>query len=215
MRRFSAISLVVMALTACVDTKPSPSSESSMSSSSSTTDSLPEASIKGPLDTVLLVALDLPPGQLVVDVRYVLHNQGSGPLIVFDRGTVHDISIGRQPLGGIGVPRQEISGDDVTLVNAAMALPQPSPTSPPTPLGIELAAGATLAGRFQVMLHGPSLPKRLRWCVGVMPMDGNLLNSPQQTKDGKMWTASFATAERQQRVCTPWYDVAGARFDEA
>ncbi len=183
-----------------------------MSSPSSITDSLPESRIKGPLDTELLVAFDLPPGQLVVDVRYVLRNDGRESLIVFDRGTVHDISIGRQALGGVGVPRQELSGEDVTLVHAAVPLRQPSPTSPPTPLGIELAPGATLAGRFQVMLNGPSLPKRLRWCVGVMPMDDSLLNSPQQTKDGKMWTASFAAVERQERVCTPWYDVAGATF---
>ncbi len=186
-----------------------------MSSTSSTAASLPEARIKGPLDTELLVAFDLPPGQLVVDLRYVLRNDGPGTLIVFDRGTAHDVGIGRQVLGGIGVPQQEVSGEDVTLVHAARPLPQPSPTSPPTPLGIELAPGATLAGRFQVMLRGPSLPKRLRWCVGVMPMDESLLNSPQQTKDGRMWMASFASAERQQRVCTPWYDVADARFEDA
>ncbi len=185
-----------------------------MSSPSSTFDSLPESRIDGPLDTELLVAFDLPPGQLVVDVRYVVRNTGRSPLIVFDRGTAHDVGIGRQVLGGIGVPRQEVSGEDVTLLHAAMPLPQPSPTSPPTPLGIELAPGATLAGRFQVMLRGPSLPKRLRWCVGVMPMDDSLLNSPQETKDGRMWMASFASAERQQKLCTTWYDVAGGRFED-
>lgn len=186
-----------------------------MSSPSSAVDSLPEASVQGPFDTRLLAAFDVRPGRLVADVRYVLRNDGQAALIVFDRGTVHDAGIGRQTLGGVGVPIQESAGEDLTLVHAAMPLPQPAPTSPPTPLGIELAPGASLAARFQVMLSGTALPKRLRWCVGVMPFDEKLLSSPVQTKEGRVWTASFASEQRQQRLCTPWYDVAGARFERA
>jgi len=214
MCRLSAIFLSVVVLSACVGNKSSLPSESSMSLPSATVDSLPEASVQGPFDTQLLVAFDVRPGRLVADVRYVLRNAGRESLIVFDRGTVHDVSTEAMALGGVGVPTQEISGEDVTLVHAAMPLPEPSPTSPPTPLGIELAPGAALAARFQVMLQGPSLPKRLRWCVGMMPIDESLLSSPQQTKDGRIWMASFSSAERQERLCTPWYDVAGARFEE-
>ncbi|WP_145985459.1 hypothetical protein [Marilutibacter maris] len=184
-----------------------------MSSPSVTVDSLPEARVQGPFDTHLLVAFDVRPGRLVADVRYALRNDGQVPLIVFDRGTVHGADIGQQTLGGVGVPMQESTGEDVTLVHAAMPLPDPSPTSPPTPLGVELAPGASLAAQFQVMLQGPSLPKRLRWCVGVMPFDEKLLSSPLQTKDGLVWTASFESAERQERLCTPWYDTVNTRFE--
>ncbi len=213
MRWLSVFGLSLLALAACTDTKSFPPLESSMSSSSNSTDSLPEARVKGSFDTQLLVAFDVPPGQLVADVRYVLRNDGPELLIVFDRGTVHDISIGRQALGEIGVPRQEVSGEDVTLVHAAVPLPEPSPTSPPSPLGIELAPGASLAGRFQVMLRGPSLPKRLRWCVGVMRVGDAYMESPLQTKAGKLWSASFAVVEKQQRICTSWYDVESGRFE--
>lgn len=188
---------------------------SSPSAPSLTVDALPEASVEGPFDTRLLVAFDVRPGRLVADVRYVLRHAGRGSLIVFDRGTAHDVGDDGRELGAVGVPAQEVSGDDITLVHAAVPLPDPSPTLPPTPLGIELAPGAALAARFQVMLPGPALPKRLRWCVGVMPIDESLLDSPQQTKEGRIWMASFASAERQQRLCTPWYDVAAARFEAA
>jgi hypothetical protein len=184
-----------------------------MTSSSATADRLPETSAHGAFGTYMLVAFDVPADRLVADVRYVLRNDGSTPLIVFDRGTVHDIDHGRQTLGGIGIPKQEMAGEDVTLVHAAMPLPDPSPTSPPTPIAIELAPGATLAGRFQVSIMSNAMPKRLRWCVGVMPKDESLLFSPEDTKDGRLWTASFAAVEKQQRVCSPWYDVQSRRFE--
>ncbi|MCC7248994.1 MAG: hypothetical protein IT473_10260 [Lysobacter sp.] len=183
------------------------------SSSAPAEHALPEARIRGAFGTDLLVAIDATTDRLVVDVRYVLRNDGTAALAVFDRGNVHDIGIGRQALGGIGIPRQEPTGDDLTLVHAAMALPEPSPTSPPTPLAIELAPGATLAARFQTMVQADRMPKRLRWCVGVLPTSDVPLNSPQDTKDGRIWVASFAAAERQHRVCTPWYDVARGAFE--
>lgn len=168
----------------------------------------------GPFDTLSLVAFDVHPKRLVADVRYVIRNDGQATLIVFDRGTVHDVSIGRQVLGGVGVPAQEPTSEGVTLVHAAQPLPEPSPTSPPTPLGVELAPGASLVARFRATLPGPSLPKRLRWCVGVMPFADDLSSSPLQTEHGVVWTASFASVGQQQRLCTPWYDIAGARFDK-
>lgn len=221
MHRLSALIVSAAALGACAAAPPSLSPESAMSPPSAppapsvpaAADPLPEASVPGPFGTQLLVAFDVRPGRLVADVRYVLRNTGPAPLIVFDRGTAHDVGTGSQVLGAVGVPAQEIAGEDVTLVHAATPLPEPSPTSPPTPLGIELAPGAALPARFQVMLQGPALPARLRWCVGVMPVDEGLLSAPQQTPEGRIWTASFAVVQRQARLCTPWYDVAGARFE--
>lgn len=213
-RRVGALWLTAVALTACADTKPSPPPESPMTASSATADRpLPETRIQGAFGTDLMVAIDATADRLVVDVRYVLRNGGSVPLAVFDRGNVHDIDSGQQALGGIGAPSQEMSGDDLTLVHAAMALPEPSPTSPPTPLAIELAPGATLAARFQAMVQADRMPRRLRWCVAVVPTSDVALNSPQDTKDGRLWVASFAAAERQQRICTPWYDVARGAFE--
>jgi hypothetical protein len=184
-----------------------------MTSSSATAVSLPEASAHGAFGTYMLVAFDVPTDRLVADIRYVLRNDGSTPLVVFDRGTAHDIAHGQRTLGSIGDPKQEMSGEDLTLVHAAMPLPDPSPTSPPTPIAIELAPGATLAGRFQVSIMSNAMPKRVRWCVGVMPKDDTMLFSPQETKDGRLWTAAFAVVEKQQRVCTPWYDVQRRSFE--
>jgi hypothetical protein len=212
--RPGVIALFAIALTACAGTRSSPPSESSMSSTSASTDSLPESRFEGPFDTQLHVVLDLPPDQLVADLRYVLRNNGREPLMVFDRGTAHDVGIERQVLGEVGEPRQEASGEDLTLMHVAIPLPEPSPTSPPTPLALELAPGAVLAGRFKVMLQGPALPKRLRWCLGMAPKEESMLFSPMKTKDGQLWTASFAVTERQQRACSPWYDVQNRRFDE-
>lgn len=216
MRGPCALCLMFLALAACAGA-PAPTlstpSEPAMSAPATPTTALPEVRFDGPFDTDLLVAFDVPEGRLVADVRYVLRNTGRGPVIVFDRGTAHDVSTGRQAAGAVGLPRVEASGDDLTLVHAAQPLPDPSPTSPPTPLGLELAPGASLAGRFQTMLPGSALPKRLRWCVAVMTMDEALLHSPQTTQDGRVWTVSFAAVERQERACTPWYDLAQRAFE--
>lgn len=212
MRQMGALCLTAVALAACADTKPSPPPEPTMTSSSAER-RLPEARVQGAFGTDLMVAIDATTERLVVDVRYVLRNGGSAALAVFDRGNVHDIGIGRHAVGAIGVPSQETTGDDLTLIHAAMPLPEPSPTSPPTPLAIELAPGAMLAARFQTMVHANRMPKRLRWCVGVVPVGDAQLSAPQDTKDGRIWVASFAAAERQQRICTPWYDLARGEFE--
>lgn len=213
----SAVCMTAVTLTACSDIKPSPPPEPSMTITSSATAEHPlpeEARVRGAFGTDLLVAIDATVSRLVVNVRYVLRNDSTAALAVFDRGNVHDISIGRQVLGGVGVPRQELSGDDLTLVHAAIPLPKPSPTSPPTPLAIELPPGAAMAARFQTVIQAASMPKRLRWCLGVLPTSEAQLISPQDTKEGRIWIASLVAAERQQRICTPWYDVAQGAFKE-
>lgn len=208
-RNAGALILSAALLGACATAPSAPS----VASDPSPADPLPAAEVRGPFDTRARVAFAVRPGRLAAEVRYMLRNDGRTPLILFDRGTVHDAGIGRHAPGAVGVPREEVTAEGVTLLHAARALPDPAPTSPPTPMGIELAPGASVTGRFQVMLAGPSLPRNLRWCVGVMPFDKSLLVAPQQTKEGRIWTASFAAAGRQQRLCTPWYDVGRARFE--
>jgi hypothetical protein len=172
----------------------------------------PIARFAGPCDTQLAVTFAVPPGQLVAEVRYEVRNTGSRSVMIFDRGTVHDVGIESHVLGAIGAPRQQIAGRDLTLLHVAVPLGEPSPTSPPTPLALELAPGATLVGRCQVMLQGPALPQRLRWCLGMMPKDEEILFAPLATPDGRLWTASFAAVERQQLACSGWFDIDQQRF---
>lgn len=200
-------------LAGCARATPFPSSETPMPSqatplAASTLAAPATARVQGALATELEAEFDYAPNSRIIEVRYTLRNSGDAALAVFDRGDQHAIGSGRQAFGAVGIPRMEVEGEDVTLVNAAMPLPDPSPTSPPTPIAIELAPGASLEGDFKYALKGLIVPKRLRWCVGVMRMGDAYMDSPQDTKAGKLWRASFAVVEKQQRVCTPWYDVA-------
>jgi hypothetical protein len=162
--------------------------------------------------TTLEAEFDYAPNSRIIEVRYTLRNGGDAPLAVFDRGDQHAIGTGRQAFGAVGIPRMEVDGEDVSLVHAAAPLPDPAPTSPPTPVAIELAPGATLEGEFKFALKGLIVPKRLRWCVGVMRLGDAYMDSPQDTKAGKLWRASFGVVEKQTMICTPWYDVGNSAF---
>lgn len=149
-----------------------------------------------------------------VEVSYRLHNPAAAPpLAVFDRGDLHTVQIGRQTLGAIGQPGFVSEGSDVEILHAALPLPDPAPTSPPTPLAIRVAPGTTLSGRFESEVWSDSVPKRLRWCVGVMPFDDRFFDTPARSADGKVWSAPFAAADAQQMLCTPWFDVARGSFE--
>ena len=192
---------------------PPPSMETNMSPEAATHGTRPETTVQGELDTELHAAFDYAPASRILAVRYRLRNAGDTALAVFDRGDQHMIGIGRQKDGDVGIPRQVEDGEDIQLIHAAVPLPEPEPTSPPTPVAIELAPGATLSGEFQFALKGVVVPKRLRWCVGVMHVGDAYMDSPHQTKHGRMWRASFAVVDQQKLLCTPWYDVATAHFD--
>ena len=161
----------------------------------------------------LQAEFDYAPASRIIEVRYALHNRGETAVAVFDRGDLHAVGVGRQVLGAVGIPRMDIEGDDVSLVHAAAPLPDPAPTSPPTPMAIELAPGASLEGEFKFALKGTAAPKRLRWCVGAMRMGEAYMDSPQSTRAGRLWRASFGVVEKQSLICTPWYDVASAAFE--
>ena len=163
---------------------------------------------------VLLAEFDYAPASRIIEVRYRLRNASqSSALAVFDRGDLHAIDIGRQKFGEVGVPKMIENGEDIELVHAVAPLPSPSPTAPPTPIAIQVEPGAELTGHFKFALKGITIPKRLRWCLGVMPFDAAFMDSPTASADGQIWRASFAVVDHQRMVCTQWYDVATAAFE--
>lgn len=57
------------------------------------------------------------------------------------------------------------------------------------------------------------LPKRLRWCLAVAPFDKAAFRNPVKTPKGTVWVAIDRGDQGRALVCTPWYDVAAARFE--
>lgn len=148
-----------------------------------------------------------------LQVRYRVQNTGSGDIAVFDRGDRHAVLTGRQALGDVGNPliREEADGQ-ITLSHVALPLSQPSPTVPPVPLAIRLAAGAELEGAFSFspLVGGP--PRRLRWCLGVVPFDAGQFTQPEEAGGVEVWQGAFELADTQQQLCTPWFDTASGSF---
>jgi len=149
-----------------------------------------------------------------IAVRYRLRNTGQAPIAVFDRGNRQSVLAKRQVLGEIAPPRFEETDGDTTLSHVATALPKPAPTVPPVPLAIQVAAGAEASGAFRFTL-GSKAPKRLRWCLGIAPFDAGDFSEPAQAAGVEVWRASFAVVDRQQILCTPWFDLARGEFEKA
>ncbi len=163
----------------------------------------------------LSAGFDYAPASRIIKVHYTLRNRGETALAVFDRGDANSLAAKLHKLGDVGIPGMRVDGEDVTLEHVVHALPTDIDiTSPPTPVAIEVPPGASIDGRFEFVLEGVVVPKRLRWCVGVMRVGDAYMESPLETKAGKLWSASFAVVEKQQRVCTSWYDVASATFQD-
>jgi hypothetical protein len=206
----------------CAHAKPQSSPEPSMSSPVSTQTvanqpapiqaaDLARTTVRGQAATVE-VEMGFYAATGTVDVRYRLRNNDPAkPLAVFDRGNRHEVSIGRQTLGAIAAPTWKGMGEEVELFHVAAPLPNPRPISPPSPLALEVAAGGELRGGFKFALLSGA-PKRLRWCLGVLPWQASYFDSPSSTDAGKIWRASFAVANEQETLCTPWYDVAKGAF---
>lgn len=154
-------------------------------------------------------------GKERLQVQYSMHNQGATPMMVFDRGNVHAILAKQQSVGAVGQPSFRMDGRDLTLSHLAQPLPDPAPTSPPTPVAARLLQGERVQGQFLFDLTLVDDPRRVRWCLGVAAFNEDDF---MQARDGNgvdLWTASFAMAERQQRLCTPWFDLQAGRFEEA
>lgn len=147
-----------------------------------------------------------------LQVRYRVHNTTDADLAVFDRGNRHAVLTGRQHGGAVGDPSFREDGDDLTLSHVALPLAQPTPTVPPVPLAAKLAAGETLEGSFAFTAPTAGVPKRIRWCLGVAPFDQADFSAPEEVDGVEIWQASFALAERQQTLCTPWFDLSRGMF---
>lgn len=146
-------------------------------------------------------------------VRYRVFNTGESDLAVFDRGNRHAVMTRRQRVGEVGQPTFHEEGNgDLTVNHVALPLAQPSPTLPPTPLAARLAAGQSLEGEFTFAPLVGEPPRRMRWCLGVAPFDAQHFSKLEQAGGIEVWQASFKLAERQQTVCTPWFDVAARGF---
>ncbi|WP_132985616.1 hypothetical protein [Luteimonas terricola] len=160
---------------------------------------------------VLEAAFD-PDGQRLA-VRYRISNSGDVPLVVFDRGDSHAVLTKRLVAGDVPAPRVENGADGLTLSHAAHALPDPAPTVPPMPLATKLGPGERLDAGFELDLSLFSDAARVRWCLGVMPFDEAVLRPATSAGDVAVWSASFGVVERQQLLCTPWFDVAAGVFE--
>jgi hypothetical protein len=148
-------------------------------------------------------------GKLVV--HYRVHNEGDAPVAIFDRGNRQAVLSKRQALGAVAAPTFEDAGDATTLRHVALPLPRPTPTVPPTPLATKVAAGAAADGEFEFAFVSTT-PKRVRWCLGIAPFADADFSSPELAGGVEVWRASFAVVERQQVVCTPWFDLARGAF---
>lgn len=147
-------------------------------------------------------------------VRYRVENTGDADLAVFDRGDRHAVLTKRQRTGEVGQPGFREDGEGgLVLSHVARPLPQPAPTLPPTPLAVRLAPGQALEASFSFAPLVGDQPRRLRWCLGVAPFDEATFRSPEQVDGVEIWQAPFSMADRQQQVCTPWFDVAAGAFE--
>lgn len=149
-----------------------------------------------------------------VRVRYRVENAGAQAVAVFDRGHRHAVLIGRQQSGAVGEPTfVEDRAGEVTLRHIALPLPDPAPTSPPSPMAARIDPGASLEGEFAYAPPTDAEPRRVRWCLGVAPFDADLFDMPEDFAGVSVWRASFDVVDRQQQLCTPWYDVAAGAFE--
>lgn len=153
------------------------------------------------------------PDQQALRVDYQLRNVGTAALAVFDRGDRHAVASGRQKVGAVASPAWRDQAGDVTLSHLALPLADPAPTAPVRSLALKLAPGAESGGRFAFAVPGLQAPKRLRWCLGVAAFADTDFDTPERVGALEIWRASFSVSERQQMLCTPWFDVARGAFE--
>ena len=153
------------------------------------------------------------PGQL--SVRYRVSNTGTAPLAVFDRGDRQAVVAGQLALGSVPAPAFSSDGGDVELRHAGQPLPDPSPTLPPVPLAARVVPGDIVEGAFT---FDPALTgdaRRVRWCVGVAPFADTAFDGRETVGLVDTWRAMPEAIAAQVTLCTPWYGLDGAVFEEA
>jgi hypothetical protein len=150
------------------------------------------------------------PEQNFISVRYRVQNESKrGSLAAFDREVYVPYPSYVYAPGKIGAPFAKINGADIELIHAAYAGDTP-PSG--TPLAIEVTKGEQIEGYFSFSI-GDAKPERLRWCVGVMAFEKDYFDRPFGSGNGRIWFAKADVKSLQTMLCTPWYDVAQARFE--
>ncbi len=166
---------------------------------------------------VVEVELDFAPSISVLNVRYRLLNMASEAIVALDRADWFTVVQNQQSLGDIAVPSQTLSDEgDLVVAHKSGPLPDPFSEVPPEMnMAVLVAPGGVLNGHFTYspwgLQNGPV--RRVRWCLGTMVFDKQVLGSPVQTSLGQVWRASYSTAEMQHISCTAWYDVSRRDFE--
>lgn len=154
--------------------------------------------------------------QNAIQVGYRLRNAGSGSIAVFDRGTYEAHAGAAYTPGPVADPVVVVTGTDMELRHA-VSPPGTGESVPATPLALELAAGAEAKGFFVLAKLGHVAPRRVRWCVSVLPFQKREFRMPQASPFGTIWvleaSARADAVARQTSVCTPWYEVSTATFE--
>lgn len=154
--------------------------------------------------------------QNAIQVGYHLRNAGSGSIVVFDRGTYEAHAGAAYTPGPVADPAVVVTGTDMELRHAVSPLATGDSVSA-TPLALELVAGAETKGFFVLANLGDITPRRVRWCVSVLPFQKREFRMPQASPFGTIWAVEASARAnvfaRQTPVCTPWYEVATATFE--
>ncbi len=115
--------------------------------------------------------------------------------------------------GDVAAPTFSQEDADLTLSHRALPLAKPHPIIPPTPLASRVEPGATSQGEFEFSLLTDVPVERVRWCLGVVPFANDFKALKPEPNKPEVWLGSLSHAERQQMLCTPWFDLATASFE--
>lgn len=146
-------------------------------------------------------------------VVYTLRNEGKAPLMVFDRGNRHAVLTKKLVQGEVAAPTFSQEEGDLTLSHRALPLSKPHPIIPPTPLASRVEPGATLEGAFTFSMVSDMPVERVRWCLGVVPFAGDFKALKPEPNLPEVWLGSLNDADRQQLLCTQWFDLEKNAFE--
>jgi len=163
-------------------------------------------------DAVLEVRFEYAEGG-PLKVAYTLRNEGRAPLMAFDRGNRHAVLTKKLAQGDIAVPTFMQEDGDLTLSHRALPLSKPHPIIPPTPLASRVEPGDAMEGEFEFAMDTDVPVDRVRWCVGVVPFADDFKALKPEPNKPEVWLGSLNDADRQQLLCTPWFDLASSSFE--
>ena len=188
-----------------------PSSPATPEKTAMTADDRLTARVTG-ADAVLEVRFDYAESA-PLKVAYTLRNEGKTPLMAFDRGNRHAVMTQKLVQGDVAAPTFSQEDGDLTIGHRALPLSKPHPIIPPTPLASRVEPGATLQGEFELSLITDVPVERVRWCLGVIPFANDFKALKPEPNKPEVWLGSLNDAERQQLLCTPWFDLPAGAFE--